>query len=509
MKEEILMNNAVETKQEHDLSIYEKFCAAVNMSPVDKTNEISQFSDIANLASVSEDERLTSAIQVLIDCAAGDESSVDRVDKSLLDYYINKIDTVLSSQLDEILHHKEFQAFESLWRSLQYLVDRTDFRANSKIEILNASKEALQNDFEDASEDIQSGLYKHVYEKEYDTPGGEPVSSMISNFAFDAGAEDIKFLYDMAKVASATHCPFIGNVKAEFFGKNTIEDVANIDDLANYMDRSEYIRWNSFRESEDARYVGLSMPRFLLRMPYGQDNKVRGFNYEEQVFDDADSYLWGAASFPFAANMAKSFKEYGWTVNIRGPESGGKVEQLPLHQYDLGRGLLTKIPTEIIIPETRELELANLGFIPLSYYKNSDYACYFSANSAQKPMKYLDPQATANSRINSRLPYIFLSARIAHYLKVLQRETIGSNVSRSELEGRLNVWLQTLVTKMTNPDPEQSSLHPLRDGKVTVEEVEDNPGFYRVTLYAMPHFQIEGVDVSLSVVGKMPTDEKK
>jgi type VI secretion system protein ImpC len=252
----------------------------------------------------------------------------------------------------------------------------------------------------------------------------------------------------------------------------------------------------------------LAWPRFLLRMPYGSDNPVRGFWYEEKVYDSAEKYLWGCASFAFAANIARSFKEHGWAVNIRGPEAGGKVEHLPLHQYDVGRGLMSKIPIETIIPETRELELAHLGFIPLSYYKNSDYACFFSANSVQKPAVYLSQEATANSRINARLPYIFLSARIAHYLKVLQRETIGSNVGRLKLEERLNEWLQTLVTKMRNPEPEQIAKHPLRDGRVEVRAIEDNPGFYRVELYAMPHFQIEGIDVSLSVVGKMPTGKE-
>jgi type VI secretion system protein ImpC len=502
------MNNSLTHKTE-TLSVYEKFCQAINIAPIKQTSDLCQFSDIAHLANTSKSERLTSAVQVLLYCTSEEDETIHRVDKNLLDIYINKIDRALSAQLDEILHHSEFQAYESTWRGLQYLVDNTDFRANCKIELLNITKDALKDDFDDADEDIHSGLYKQVYEKEYDTPGGEPVTAMISPFTFDAGSEDIQLLYAIAKVAAATHCPFIGNVSPAFFGKDNIDAVASIDDLASYMERSEFIRWNAFRESDDARYIGLTLPRFLLRLPYGQDNKVRGFNYQEQVFESSDHYLWGAASFPFAANMAKSFKAYGWTVNIRGPESGGKVEQLPLHQYDFGRGLLTKIPTEMIIPETRELALSHLGFIPLSYYKNSNYACYFSANSTQKPVKYSDPQATANSRINARLPYIFLSARIAHYLKVLQRESIGSNVSRSELEDRLNTWLQTLITKMSNPDPEQSSLHPLRDGKVNVETIEDNPGFYRVSLYAMPHFQIEGVDVSLSIVGKMPTTEKK
>jgi type VI secretion system protein ImpC len=490
-------------------AIYENLCAALDIKPVSFSLKISEFSDINYLSNTNLNERLTAAIQVLIECFSDADSfsnnHVPRVDKHLIDEFIANIDDILSLQLDEILHHPDFKSLESLWRNLAYLVDKIDFRSNIKLDLLNISKEALTTDFENAPELIQSGLYKHIYEKEYDTPGGQPITTIISDYSFNAGVQDIALLRNIASISAATHCPFIANVNPQFFGKANFEEVSQINDLANYMDRSEYIRWNSFREIEDARYIGLVMPRFLLRLPYGKDNCTRTFQYNECVFDHLEKYLWGMASFPFAANMARSFREYGWTVNIRGPESGGKVQNLLLHQYDFGRGLCTKIPTEILIPETRELELATLGFIPMSYYKNSDFACYFSANSAQKPTLYQNADATANSRINSRLPYIFLSSRIAHYLKVLQRETIGSNVSRIELENRLNEWLQTLITKMNNPDPEQMSKHPLRDGKVEVTDIEDNPGFYRVTLYAMPHFQIEGVDVSLSVVAKMPT----
>lgn len=501
------MTDVTTSNQQQTTDIYQQFCDAVAITPVNQVTELSHFSDVSDLAQANQNERLTAALQVFVEFAAGDDSRANKVDKQLIDEYINKIDEALSLQIDEILHHPQFQKLESLWKGLQYLISNTDFRSNCKIELLNVSKEALSEDFDEASELIQSGLYKHIYEREYDTPGGEPYTAMISDFEFDASNDDVDLLHNISKVAASTHCPFIGNVGAQFFGKDNFNQVASIDDLGNYMDRSEYIRWNSFRETEDARYVGLTMPRFLLRLPYGSDNKVKGFNYHERVTHDHEAYLWGAASFPFAANMAHSFRQHGWTVNIRGPESGGKVENLPLHQYDLGHGLITKIPTEIIIPETRELELANLGFIPLSYYKNSDYACFFSANSAQKTQLYQDPLASANSRINARLPYIFLSARISHYLKVLQRETIGSNVTRSQLEKRLNDWLQTLVTKMADPDTEQSAKHPLRDGQVVVNAIEDNPGFYSVSLYAMPHFQIEGVDVNLSIVGKMPALE--
>jgi type VI secretion system protein ImpC len=488
-------------------SVYKNFCKALQIKPLQTEFNLTSYSDISTLANKSVDERLTAALQVFIDCITDHEHQTEKVDRVLIDYFISKIDQILTLQVDEIIHHPDFQALESVWKSLEYLVKQTDFQSNIKIELLNVSKEALQSDFNNTTDIMQSGLYKQIYEKEYDTPGGEPIAAIISNYEFDATSQNITLLSNIAKVSAAAHCPFIGSISGKFFNKNNLEEVMHIDELSHYTDRAEYIHWNTFRETEESRYIGLTCPKFLLRLPYGPTNPIRKFNYTEQVFDTVEKYLFGHASFAFAVNMVKSFHEYGWTVNIRGPESGGKVEKLLLHQYDLGHGLLTKIPTEVLIPETRELELSNLGFIPLSYYKNSDYACFFSANSVQKPTLYLSKEATANSRINTRLPYIFLSARIAHYLKVLQRETIGSNITRKELEERLNIWLHTLITKMNNPDPEQIASHPLRDGHVEVTEIVDNPGFYRVVLYAMPHFQIEGVDVNLSIVGKMPKNQ--
>ena len=497
----------VEEQQEGN--VYERLCNLVNIAPVTNTVAYDAFSDVTAMADTSLNERLTAALQVFLEVMEESSTNVDKIDKVLLDQYIAKIDDTLSRQLDKIMHHAEFQRIESAWRSLKYLVDRTDFKANVRIELLDMTKQDLADDFEDAPDTTQSGLYKHIYVQEYDTPGGEPISTVVSNYEFDAGAQDIALLTELSRVAAATHCPFLGSVGPNFFKKGDINDLPKVHDLENYMDRAEYIRWRTFRESEDSRYIGLTLPRFLLRLPYGKENNpVRAFNYEEQVnAEGSENYLWGNSSFAFAANMSRSFKDNGWCVNIRGPESGGKVENLPIHLYDAGKGLQGKIPTEIIIPETRELEFAELGFIPLSYYKNSDYACFFSANSAQKPAMYTTPEATANSRINARLPYIFLVSRLAHYLKVLQRENIGSTKSRKVLEMELNDWVQTLVTKMNDPGPDLIAKHPLRDGRVEVKEIAENPGFYSVSLYVMPHFQIEGVDVRLSLVAQMPADK--
>lgn len=489
--------------------VYQDLCEKMEITPYQNPIALSQFTAMEDFANKALNERVAAALHVLLTLTLEVEQSTERVDKSVLDYFIARIDDMLSLQLDEILHHPEFQSLESLWLGLKYVVDRTDFNANTKLELLDVDKQTLADDFEESVDIAQSGLYKQVYEREYDTPGGEPFTAMIAPFEFDALLPDMTLLQRISKVASVSHCPFIATVGGRFFNKGAIQDVNEIDDLANYMERAEYIRWQSFRSSEDARYIGLTLPRFLLRLPFGAQNPVRQFHYEETVEGASEHYLWGAASFAFAVNLVDSFKQHGWCVNIRGPESGGLVSHLLLHQYDAGRGLQTKIPTEILIAETKELAFSNLGFIPLSYYKNSDYACFFSANSTQKPAMYQDRQASANSRINARLPYIFLCSRIAHYLKVFQREDVGSAISRSEQEEKLNQWLNTLVTKMNNPGPELAATHPLREGRVTVFEIPDNPGYYRVDLYAVPHFQVEGMDVKLSLVAQMPVGKSK
>ncbi|WP_312582292.1 type VI secretion system contractile sheath large subunit [Atlantibacter hermannii] len=486
--------------------VYASLFEKINLTPVAALGDIDTWQDSQALADATADERVTAAVQVLLQRLKKSGQQVEKLDKSLLDHHIAELDYQISRQLDEVMHHQEFQKVESQWRGLKHLIDRTDFRQNVKIELLDISKDDLRQDFEDAPEITQSGLYGHTYIAEYDTPGGEPIGAVISSYEFDASPQDIALLRNISKVAAAAHMPFIGSVGPAFFLKNSMEDVAAIKDIGNYFDRAEYIKWKSFRDTDDSRYIGLTMPRVLGRLPYGPDTvPVRSFNYIEEVKGpDHEKYLWTNASFAFAANMVRSFINNGWCVQIRGPQAGGAVQDLPIHLYDLGTGNQVKIPSEVMIPETREFEFANLGFIPLSYYKNRDYACFFSANSTQKPALYDTADATANSRINARLPYIFLLSRIAHYLKLIQRENIGTTKDRRLLELELNTWVRGLVTEMTDPGDELQASHPLRDAKVVVEDIEDNPGFFRVKLYAIPHFQVEGMDVNLSLVSQMP-----
>ena len=499
-------NQSAQTVTQDANSVYQSLFNKINLNPVAKAQDMDKYEDNDTLSESSPDERVTMAVNILLKLIQDSSQKIEKLDKHLLDYHISQIDQKLSRQLDAIMHHPEFQEIESTWRGLKFLVDRTDFRRNVKIELLDVSKDDLRQDFEDAPEINQTGFYRHTYIQEYDTPGGEPLGVTISNYEFDRGAQDIALLRNVSKVAAAAHMPFLASVGPKFFGKENMEEVAAIKDIANYFDRAEYTKWNSFRETDDSRYIGLTLPRVLARLPYGPETvPVRSFNYIEDVKGpDHDRYLWANASFAFAANMVQSFISNGWCVQVRGPQAGGLVEDLPIHLYDLGTGNQMKIPTEVLIPETREFEFANLGFIPLSFYKNRDYACFFSANSTQKPAQYETKEATANSRINSRLPYIFLLSRIAHYLKVIQRENIGATKDRRVLELELNKWINNLVTEMTDPSDEVQASHPLRQAQVIVEDIEDNPGFFRVKTFLVPHFQIEGMDINLSMVSQMP-----
>ncbi|MBR8233191.1 type VI secretion system contractile sheath large subunit [Burkholderia sp. AU42008] len=448
----------------------------------------------------------TKAVEMPDVHARVDANSATCARSDVLDWCLANLDEQLGRQLDAVLHHPAFQALESTWRGLKFLVDRTDFRQNVRIEVLDVSKEALHHDFDDAPDIIQSGLFRLTYVGEYDMPGGQPIAAIISAFEFDHRAPDIALLRNISKVAAAAHMPFIGAVSPAFFDKPSMEAVTGIRDLPTWFERAEYLKWKNFRETEDARYVALTMPRFLVRLPYGPDTTpVRAFNYTENVREAGrNAYLWTSAAFALAVNIMRSFVRNGWCVQIRGPQAGGLIEDIPMHRYDLGAGQLDKISTEALIPETRENEFADIGLIPLSTTGNHDQACFFSAHSTQHP-RVFDPRgAAANSRINARLPYVFLLSRIAHYLKLIQRENIGTTRDSRLLELELNTWIKSLVTEMTDPGDDLQAAHPLREASVSVQDIEDNPGFFRIKLFIVPHFQVEGVDINLSLISQMP-----
>ena len=505
--EEAAEGAEVETAEEQ--SVLDDILDQVEVDTPGEEVNVEEFKDPDAVAQKDRGAMVSAALRVFMDAVSEEEKPVDQIDKYLFDRLITSVDEKISAQLDAIMHHEEFQDLESSWRELKFLVDRTDFRQNVEIEVLNASKDTLRESFEDSPELIQSPLYEHIYTNAFDQPGANPYGAVISGYEFDNSPPDVALMRNVSKVAASAHCPFIGSVGPQFFGKDSMEEWKKIPDLTAYMETADYNAWNSFRDSPDSRYLGLTFPRFMLRLPYGEDTApVENFNYEEDVKGtDHDKYLWGNSAFAFATNMVQAFMEDGWCVQIRGPQSGGKVEDLPVHIYDEGRGDEMKIPTEVPISETLEFECSNLGFMPMSHYQGEDYAVFFSANSTQQPTEYDEEWATANSRINARLPYIFLASRISHYLKVLQRENIGSTKNRKLIEEELNDWLSKHVTEMPNPSPEQIARYPLRQGEVEVEEVPDNPGFFKVDTQIMPHFQIEGMDISLSLVSKMPKEE--
>jgi type VI secretion system protein ImpC len=433
---------------------------------------------------------------------------VEKVSKATVDEMIAEIDKKLSLQVDAIIHHPEFQKLESSWRSLNFLVDKTDFRENIRLELLNVSKEDLLEDFEDAPEVTKSGLYKTVYTAEYGQFGGKPYGNIIADYEFGPGPQDIKLLQHVASVASMAHAPFIAAAGPEFFGLEDFNGLPNVKDLKSTFEGPQYIKWNSFRESEDSRYVSLTLPRFLLRLPYGPDTKpVKVFNYEENVSASHEHYLWGNTAFAFATRITDSFAKYRWCTNIIGPLGGGAVEDLPIHQFESMGAIQTKIPTEVLVSDRREFELAEEGFISLAMRKGSDNACFFSANSVQKPKSFgISPEgkeAELNYKLGTEMPYMFVANRLAHYLKVIQRENIGSWKERTDLDRELNAWIRQYIADQDNPSAETRSRRPLRQAQITVEDVEGEPGWYRVGLKVRPHFKYMGAYFTLSLVGKL------
>lgn len=431
-----------------------------------------------------------------------------KVHQSVINEMIGELDRKLSIQVDAILHDPKVQQLESAWRGLKFTIDRTNFRENNKLEILSVSKEDLLNDFEDAPEVTKSGLYKTVYTAEYGQFGGEPYGAMIANYNFGPGPQDVKLLQYAASVGTMAHAPFIAAAGPEFFGETDFLNLPNLKDLKSIFEGPQYVKWNSFRESEDARSVGLTIPRFLLRLPYGEDtNPIKAFNYNEEVKGDHTSFLWGNASFAFATKLTDSFAKYRWCPNIIGPASGGAVEDLPVYNFESMGAIESKIPTEILISERREFELAEEGFIPLAMRKGSDNACFFSANSCQKPKTYGQSkegkEAETNYKLGTQLPYMFIMNRLAHYLKVLQREQIGSWKEKSDLNRELNTWIRQYVANQDVIDAHTRGKRPLREAEITVSDVEGDPGWYRVDMKVRPHFKYMGSFFSLSLVGKL------
>ncbi|CRN07744.1 type VI secretion system contractile sheath large subunit [Pseudomonas fulva] len=430
------------------------------------------------------------------------------VKKAVVDRMIAEIDAKLSRQMDEILHSPGFQSLEASWRGLQLLVDRTDFRENIKLELLNASKQDLLDDFEDSPEVMQAGLYKHVYTAEYGQFGGQPVGAIIANYFMSPSAPDVKLMQYVSSVSCMAHAPFIAAAGPKFFGLEAFTGLPNLKDLKDHFEGPHFAKWQSFRQSEDSRYMVLTVPRFLLRNPYDpEENPVKTYAYRELVAHSHEHYLWGNTAFAFATRLTDSFAKFRWCPNIIGPQSGGAVEDLPLHHFQSMGEIETKIPTEVLISDRREYELAEEGFISLTMRKGSDNAAFFSANSVQKPKFFGNSEEAKNAELNyklgTQLPYMMIINRLAHYLKVLQREQLGAWKERTDLEDELNKWIRQYVADQENPSAEVRGRRPLRAAAIAVSDVEGEPGWYRVSLNVRPHFKYMGADFTLSLVGKL------
>jgi type VI secretion system protein ImpC len=436
-----------------------------------------------------------------------------RVAGDRIDALIADIDRRLTAQVNAFLHSPPVQSLESAWRGVKHLVDAIDFRENIALELVHAQKHELLADFRDAPDITHSALYARVYKDAIGVFGGKPYGVVCSTFDFGPGADDVELLRNAAAVAASAHVPFLGNVSPAMFGRRSFQEIPQLKDLQAMFEEPRYARWNSLRDSEDARYLGLCMPRFMLRAPYGareSEIRVREFNFGEDVIDKHDNYLWGPASIALTARIAESFARWRWCPNIIGPLGGGSVFHLPLHQYQQGGELKTKSPCETAIEDRKEFEFAEQGFIALIPRKDSDNAAFFSANSIQRPRVF---QRTAeglaaqrNHLLGTRLPYMFVVTRLAHYLKVLQREQIGTWKSQSDLERELGTWLRQYVANMPDPPAEVRSRKPLREASVTVEEVPGQAGWYRCVLKVIPHLKYEGASFELSLVGKLDKD---
>jgi type VI secretion system protein ImpC len=426
---------------------------------------------------------------------------------------IAEIDLKMTEQVNHILHNDEFQQLESAWRGLHYLVNNTETDEMLKIRFMPISKKDLGKTikkFKGTAWD-QSPLFKKVYEEEYGQLGGEPYGCLIGDYAFSHSAPDVEILAGMAQIAAAAHAPFIAGADPSVMQMDSWQELTNPRDLTKIFSTPEYAAWRSLRESEDSRFLGLAMPRFLARLPYGaKDDPVEEFDFEEDTEGaDSSNFTWANSAYAMGVNINQAFKEYGWCSRIRGVESGGAVEGLPVHSFpsDDG-GVDMKCPTEIAISDRRESELAKTGFMPLIHRKNSDFAAFIGAQSLQNPAEYDDPDATANAALAARLPYLFASCRFAHYLKCIVRDKIGSFKERSDMERWLNDWiLQYVDGDPDNSTEDVKARKPLAAAEVVVEEVEGNPGYYTSKFYLRPHYQLEGLTVSLRLVSKLPSQK--
>jgi type VI secretion system protein ImpC len=418
-----------------------------------------------------------------------------------------QIDRLISLQLNEVMHHPSFQKLEGTWRGIKYLMDQSETNDMLKIKVLNVSKKDLLRDLQRAPEFDQSAMFKKVYEEEFGVFGGAPFAALVGDYEFSRGPEDMELLERVAQVASAAHAPFLSAASPEMMNLTSYTQLGAPRDMSKVFDSTEYAKWKSFRQSDDSRYVALTLPHILMRPPYGKENKpIEAFDYEEDVDGrDHHKYLWGNAAYGLAARLTNSFAKYGWCAAIRGVEGGGLVEGLTAHNFKTDEGdIALKCPTEVSITDRREKELADQGFVPLVHCKGTDYAAFFSVQTVNKPKVYDQDSANANAKLSAQLPYILAMSRFAHYLKAMMRDKLGSAMSRSQAEDFLNSWVNNYVIADDNASQDAKSRFPLREARIEVMSVPGNAGALRAVAFLKPHFQLDELTVSLRLVADLP-----
>jgi type VI secretion system protein ImpC len=439
------------------------------------------------------------------------EMKLSRDADATINSRVAQIDHLISLQLNEILHHPAFQKLEASWRGIKYMMDQSETSSMLKIRVLNVSKKELLRDLQRAPEFDQSVMFKKVYEDEFGIFGGEPFGALIGDYEFSKHPEDIELLEKVSQVAAGAHAPFLTAAAPELLNMDSFSQLGDPRDIGKIFDSTEFAKWKSFRASEDSRYVGLTMPRVLMRLPYGKDTKpVDDFSYEEGVDGtDHSKYLWGNAAYALGARLTTAFAQYGWCASIRGVEGGGLVEGLPTHTFRTDEGdVALKCPTEVAITDRREKELADQGLIPLVHCKGTDYAAFFSVQSANKPKKFDKAAANANARLSAQLPYILAVSRFAHYMKSIMRDKIGGFMSRGQCQTFLTQWIMQYVTDDDQASPAVKSKFPLREARIEVSEIPGKPGAYRAIAFLRPHFQLDELTVSLRLVADLPQPAK-
>jgi type VI secretion system protein ImpC len=479
------------------------------------TESLGLLDQVVSATKQTEPDRAQDLVKNLVEQALAGTVTFDKNLSRTFDRAIAAIDAKVSAQLNAIMHDPKFTKLEGSWRGLHYLVQNSETGTALKIRVLNLPKREMTRDLTKAVEFDQSQLFKKLYENEFGTPGGEPYGTLIGDYEWSNHPDDVETLRLMSNIAAAGFSPFVSAAGPGMFGFKDYTELSKPRDLAKIFDTSEYMKWRSFRDSEDARFVSLVMPRVIARLPYGAATKpIEEFNYEEAPSDEVTGaakamghhdYCWMNAAYVMGARMTDAFAKTGFCTAIRGAEGGGKVENLPTHLFTSDDGDAdSKCPTEIGITDRREFELSNLGFLPLCHYKNQDYAVFFGAQTVQKPKKYDRPEATANAAISARLPYLMATGRFAHYLKVMARDKIGSFMEAQDCEKWLNRWIQNYVNSNVNATADMKARYPLREAKVEVKEIPGKPGSYNAVAYMRPWLQMEELTTSMRMVARIP-----